>query len=270
LRGPIGDGIRVDAGIEIGSEISGRFDPMLAKVIAWGPDRRSALDRLAGALDATVVLGVVTNLRFLRWLVRQPVVLAGDVRTDTLDRIWPPDDWPDRAAIPAQAWAAAAAALLDRGANPSPWVGGWRLNGPRSVRLAAEGLTRTVSPAGGRPRAPDQVTVGETAYLDVAGRSVAFRLAPPPDVASAARSAMAHHPAGSHGPTEVIAPMPGAVVTVYRANGDAVEAGDAIVTLEAMKMEHVVTAPIAGRLTELRVRPADQVARGQVLAVVEP
>ena len=66
-----------------------------------GP-RRRALDRLAAALDGTVVLGVVTNLRFLRWLVRQPVVLDGDVRTDTLDRIWPPDDWAERTAIPAE------------------------------------------------------------------------------------------------------------------------------------------------------------------------
>ena len=83
---------------------------MLAKIIAWGPDRPSALDRLAAALDATVVLGVVTNLRFLRWLVRQPVVRDGDVRTDTLDRIWPPDDWIERTAIPSDAWVVAAAA----------------------------------------------------------------------------------------------------------------------------------------------------------------
>ena len=76
-RWPAGEGIRVDAGIELGSEIGGRFDPMLAKIIAWGPDRAAALERLAGALDRTVVLGVVTNLRFLRWLVRQPVVRAG-------------------------------------------------------------------------------------------------------------------------------------------------------------------------------------------------
>src|SRR4029079_6649496 len=100
LRWPGGDGIRVDAGIEAGSEIGGRFDPMLAKVVAWGPDRVTALDRLQAALDETVVLGVVTNLRFLRWLVRQPVVRTGEARTDTLDRIWPPDDWPQATAIP--------------------------------------------------------------------------------------------------------------------------------------------------------------------------
>ena len=94
LRWPAGDGVRVDAGISVGDEIGGRFDPMLAKIVAWGPDRATALRRLAGALDETLVLGLVTNLRFLRWLVRQPVVLEGQARTDTLDRIWPLHDAP--------------------------------------------------------------------------------------------------------------------------------------------------------------------------------
>ncbi|HEY6012523.1 MAG TPA: biotin/lipoyl-containing protein, partial [Candidatus Limnocylindrales bacterium] len=269
LRWPSGDGIRVDAGIELGTEIGGRFDPMLAKVIAWGADRPAALRRLAAALDGTVVLGVVTNLRFLRWLVRQPVVLAGDVRTDTLDRIWPPDDWAERAAIPAEAWAIAAGALAGPTSDADAWAGGWRLNAERSVRLEADGVVRSMAPAQGAATV-DRVVAGEVVHVDVAGRSVAFRLTPPPDVESAARAALAHHPLGELGPTEVIAPMPGAVVSVYHGLGDRLEAGDAIVTLEAMKMEHVVTAPIAGRLAELRVHPAEQVVRGQVLAIVEP
>ena len=66
---------------------------MLAKIVAHGRDRAEAFERLTDALDETVVLGWSTNLRFLRWLVRQPVVLDGEARTDTLDRIWPPDDW---------------------------------------------------------------------------------------------------------------------------------------------------------------------------------
>ena len=148
-------------------------------------------------------------------------------------------------------------------------AGGWRLNGSDSVRLEAEGHARSITPKAG-PVAADRVRSGDTVHVDVAGRSVAFRLAPPPDVDAAARSAMAQHPTGKLGPTEVVAPMPGAVVTIYRAAGDAVEVGDAIVTLEAMKMEHVVTAPISGRLAELRVRAADQVTRGEVLAIVEP
>ena len=138
LRWPAGEGIRVDAGIELGSEIGGRFDPMLAKIVAWGPDRAAALARLAGALDGTVVLGLVTNLRFLRWLVRQPVVLDGQARTDVLTRIWPPDTWTEMTEIPEEAWVAAAAELVADTDPGDPWAGGWRLNAPRSVRVASD------------------------------------------------------------------------------------------------------------------------------------
>ena len=144
LRWPAGEGIRVDAGIELGTEVGGRFDPMLAKIVAWGPDRAAALRRLAEALDATVVLGLVTNLRFLRWLVRQPVVLDGQARTDVLTRIWPPDTWAEMTAIPEAAWEAAAATLLADTDGDDPWAGGWRLNAARSVRIASDDVTRTV------------------------------------------------------------------------------------------------------------------------------
>ncbi len=272
LRWPIGDGIRVDAGIELGSEIGGRFDPMLAKIIAWGPDRPAAFERLTGALDRTLVLGVVTNLRFLRWLVRQPVVLAGDARTDVLTRIWPPDDWADETAIPAEAWSVAADALLATGDATDPWAGGWRLNAGRSVRLEAEGRTRIVDAGGGGSDRPAiaSVRVGDTVHLDLAGRSVAFRVAPPPDVDATARAAVAHGVAGAIGPVDVVAPMPGAVLAVHATAGASVAAGDPIVTLEAMKMEHAVVASIAGRVGEVLVTPADQVTRGQRLATIEP
>jgi acetyl-CoA/propionyl-CoA carboxylase biotin carboxyl carrier protein len=271
LRWPAGEGVRVDAGIEVGSEISGRFDPMLAKVIAWGPDRPAAFKRLSRALDETVVLGVVTNLRFLRWLVRQPVVLDGQARTDTLDRIWPPDDWQDRVRIPDIAWAAAARALVPSGmANLDPWGGGWRLNGAPTVRLEADGEARSVEldQIGATARI-ELARIGDIVHLDLAGRSTAFRLASPPDVDRAARAAVAHGGAAT-GPSQVAAPMPGAVVAIRAVAGQAVEIGDPIVTLEAMKMEHVVTAPIAGRVREVTVRLADQVSRGQALATVEP
>src|SRR6185295_1799113 len=91
LRWPSGEGVRVDAGIADGDEVTGRFDPMLAKIVAFGSDRREALARLTAALDETVVLGLTTNLRFLRWLVRQWAVTRGDARIDTLDAIWPAD-----------------------------------------------------------------------------------------------------------------------------------------------------------------------------------
>jgi acetyl-CoA/propionyl-CoA carboxylase biotin carboxyl carrier protein len=271
LRWPTGDGIRVDAGIELGSEIGGRFDPMLAKIIAWGPDRAAALERLGGALDRTLVLGVVTNLRFLRWLVRQPVVLAGEARTDVLTRIWPPDGWADATAIPTDAWSVAASALLGPDETADPWAGGWRLNAARSVRLAADGQTRLATAGNdAAATAMELIRVSDTVHLDLAGRSVAFRLAPPPDVDAAARAAVAHGVAGATGPVDVVAPMPGAVLAVHASVGDAVTPGDPVVTLEAMKMEHAVVATIAGHVGELLVAPADQVTRGQRLATIEP
>ncbi|HEV8402039.1 MAG TPA: biotin carboxylase N-terminal domain-containing protein [Candidatus Limnocylindrales bacterium] len=272
LRWPSGDGVRVDAGIGLGTDIGGRFDPMLAKIIAWGPDRAAALERLAGALDRTLVLGVVTNLRFLRWLVRQPVVLAGEARTDVLTRIWPPDHWAGSTAIPDDAWSEAARALLATAETTDPWAGGWRLNAARSVRLETEGQHRLVAadPAPGGSEVDELVRVGDTVHLDLAGRSVAFRLAPAPDVDAAARASVAHGVSGTIGPVDVVAPMPGAVLAVHAAIGDAVVPGDPIVTLEAMKMEHAVVATIAGHLGELLVAPSDQVTRGQRLATIEP
>ncbi len=269
LRWPAGPGIRVDAGIELGTGIGSRFDPMLAKVIAWGPDRATALQRLTAALDETLVLGVVTNLRFLRWLVRQPVVLDGEARTDTLDRIWPPDDWLDRTRTPDDAWGLAAAALAEhREGTGAAWAGGWRLNGPPVMRLETEGETRTVTVT--TPDTPmASVVVGDVVHVDLAGRSTPFRLAPPPDVDRAARAAMAHGPAAGGGPSQVVSPMPGAVLAVHVAPGQAVGLDDPVVTIEAMKMEHMVAATAAGRVGEVLVRVADQVTRGQVLAVIE-
>ena len=265
LRWPGGPGIRVDAGVSRGDEVTGRFDPMLAKVIAHGSTRDEALDRLTAALDETVVLGLTTNLRFLRWLVRQPVVRNGEARIDTLDRIWPPDDWAVRTALPTEAWAAAAA-TLHPGAGEDPWRGGWRLNAPTSVRLEAGEEQRTVAVPTTSDPSTAVLRVGETAHVDVAGLSVAFQVASPPDVERAARAAASH----AGGPIDLVAPMPGSVLTVHAAAGAAVAAGDPVVTLEAMKMEHAVVAPIDGHLTDLRVGTGEQVARGQVLGIVEP
>ena len=114
---------------------------------------------------------------------------------------------------------------------------------------------------------PEVVLRDGVAHVDVAGRSIGFRLAPAPDVDRAARAAASH--AGS-GPVEIVAPMPGSILAVHATVGQAVEGTEAIATLEAMKMEHAVPTPIAGTIAELRVRPGDQVGRGDVLAIVEP
>jgi acetyl/propionyl-CoA carboxylase alpha subunit len=261
VRWPEGPGIRVDAGIERGDEIGGRFDPMLAKIIASGASRAEAYDRLAAALDGTTVLGVVTNLRFLRWVVRQDVVRDGEVRIDTLGRIWPPDDWTARTAIPGDLWRAAAASLSER--DGDPWSGGWRLNAGAAVRLVAEGVERTVVP-GSVAAPPTWVADGEAVHVDWLGRSIGFRLAPAPAVDAVRRPSAA----GAAGSSEVRSPMPGAVLATHAAVGASVDVGAPLVTVEAMKMEHVVPSPAMGTLVELVVAAGDQVAKGQVVAVV--
>src|SRR5439155_14182968 len=145
------------------------------------------------------------------------------------------------------------------------------------VRLATDAADRTVTlalPAPGRAvqTVPAIAVAGdgdvEVAHVDVAGRSVPIRLAAAPDIDRAARAAASAHHGG--GPVEIVAPMPGAILAVHAAVGQAVDATDPIVTLEAMKMEHAVPASIGGRVAEVRARAGDQVARGDVLAVVEP
>ncbi len=271
LRWPTGDGVRVDAGIEPGSVVGGRFDPMLAKIVAHGRDRDGALARLRVALDGTVVLGLTTNLRFLRRLVRHPAVVAGDARIDTLERTWPSTDrgmsgdpdGPD--GPPDLAWTAAALLLADLAPG-----GGWRLNARPRFRLGADdGSERTVvltdPDPGGRPGPAAVRDAAGVVHVDVDGRSVGFRIAPPPDVDRAVRSAASHHAGGIQ---EVTAPMPGSVIAVHVAPGVLVQPGDPLVTLEAMKMEHVVTAPGPGTVRLLPVRSGEQVRRGQLLVVL--
>jgi acetyl-CoA/propionyl-CoA carboxylase biotin carboxyl carrier protein len=259
LRWPTGDGVRVDAGVELGTEIGGRFDPMLAKIVGHGPDRPTALARLTGALDDTVVLGLTTNLRFLRWLVRRPEVIDGEARIDTLDRIWTNVLADRRLEIPDAAWQTAARLLGG---------GGWRLNAQPWIRLAAEETERDVTVERAAAASGEQaVRADGVVHVDVGGRSVAIRPAPPPDVDRAARAAAAHAHGG--GPADVVAPMPGSVLAVHVAVDDTVEAGDPIATLEAMKMEHVVVATGPGRVAEVAVKPGDQVSRGETLATIE-
>jgi acetyl/propionyl-CoA carboxylase alpha subunit len=132
--------IRVDAGVEEGDEVAGSYDPMIAKLIAHGADRTEALDRLATALDETVVEGVTTNLPFLRWLVAHPAFRDADLSTDFLTR-FPPLS-PPPVAAPA-----------------GPWDAGWRLNLPAASTLAplhVEAAARARGAAGldGRVTAP--------------------------------------------------------------------------------------------------------------------
>ncbi len=276
--GPVGAaGIRVDAGIEAGDAVGGRFDPLLAKVIAHGPDRETALARLSAALDATEVLGLPTNLAFLRRLVQVPAMVEGRARTTTLGSDPDAIDAAGARTLDDAAWLSAARRLGGRDRREQrdsheEWGGGWRLNGPARLRLVAdaggEPVRRTIElPARIEDEEPGRAVGagdGDTAFLSVDGRSVAFRLEAPPDLA--AGDARAASGGGDAHGSDLLAPMPGVVVGVHVRPGDAVTAGDRVATLEAMKMEHTVTAPRDGHVEEIAVHQGEQVERGQVVA----
>jgi acetyl-CoA/propionyl-CoA carboxylase biotin carboxyl carrier protein len=222
LRWPVGDGIRVDAGIAHGDDVGGRFDPMLAKIVAWGPDRPAAFERLTRALDDALVLGLVTNLRFLRWLVREPVVLAGEARTDTLDRIWPPDDWaarriPEAAGCRGDPDRRTPAADRPNGTGRAGGSVGGRLASPPSIRIGSRrgahgrGVARVGGDSeGAAPASMAFVRVGDTVHVDRRPeRRVPARPRPDVDAAEPSRRA-SWRGRRPHVTAELVSPMPGA------------------------------------------------------------
>jgi acetyl-CoA/propionyl-CoA carboxylase biotin carboxyl carrier protein len=248
--------VRVDAGISPGDLITDRYDPLLGKVIVHAPTRAAALERVREALSQTRLLGVRTNLRFLRWLVDQPAFATGEMRTDTLTKLV----LPGPITAPEAAWRAAARLLVS--GDGGPWTGAWRLNAPASVRLVHAAEERTTTPADEGSEGPAAVREGDAAHVEVEGQSLEFRFASPPAVEEAVRHARAE------GTASLVAPMPGRVLTVRHRAGERVAAHDAVVVIEAMKMEHAVSAPLSGTVTAVHVRVGDQVQRGDLLAEV--
>jgi acetyl-CoA/propionyl-CoA carboxylase biotin carboxyl carrier protein len=252
--------VRVDTGLRVGDMVSDRYDPLLAKIIVHGASRPRALSRMREALAATRLLGVTTNLRYLRWLFASEPMRDGEIRTDTLAALGVPDP----PALTPAAWQRAAAALAAQ-AGDDPWHGGWRLNEPPSVRLRSGDEERGVA---FKPSAdaeePAAVVDSDAAHVDVEGRSVAFRLAPPPTVEEAVR----HATGSGDDHATLTAPMPGRVIAVRARAGAAVASGAPVVVIEAMKMEHAVASPIDGTVTRLLVGEGQQVQRGDVLAEV--
>jgi acetyl-CoA/propionyl-CoA carboxylase biotin carboxyl carrier protein len=251
--------VRIDTGVAQGDVIGDRYDPMLAKIIAHGPTRGAALERLHAALDETTVLGVRTNLRFLRWLLARLEMRDGEMRTDTIAALelpGPPVPGPEH-------WQAAAHLATDGSADP--WADGWRLNGP-AIRRLRHGEEGRAVPVVGPPPPIAAVRDGLTIHVDVTGQSVEFTVAQPPTVESAA----AHAAAGAEGAAVLIAPMPGRVIAVRAREGQSVAAGEVVAVIEAMKMEHAVAAPIDGTVERVMVAEGDQVERGAVVAELGP
>ncbi|MEU0100530.1 acetyl-CoA carboxylase biotin carboxylase subunit [Streptomyces sp. NPDC006267] len=282
LREPQGGGVRTDSGLSEGVPVGSLYDPMLSKVIAYGPDRATALRKLRAALADTVILGVPTNAGFLRRLLAHPDVVSGNLDTGLVEREAEglvPDGVPD------EVYAAAAAVRLDALA-PTPDAGGWtdpfsvpsgwRTGGvpaPLVFPLRVPGADPvTCGAPASATVTPDRVTVeldGTVGHFhrsgDWLGRDGDTWHVQDHDPVEASLSG-----AGRSGADTLAAPMPGTVTVVKVAVGDEVEAGQSLLVVEAMKMEHVISAPHAGTVTELDVTAGATVAMDQVLAVVAP
>ncbi|BCM67086.1 MULTISPECIES: acetyl/propionyl/methylcrotonyl-CoA carboxylase subunit alpha [Streptomyces] len=278
LREPEGDGIRTDSGLSEGTEVGSLYDPMLSKVIAYGPDRETALRRLRSALAETVTLGVPTNAGFLRRLLAHPAVVAGELDTGLVERVV---DELVPTKVPEEVYEAAAAvrleALRPRGegwTDPFSVPSGWRLGGtpkPPAFHLRVQDPV-TYTPRGTHTVTDDRVSVTLDGVRhtfhragDWVGRDGDAWQVRDHDPVAASLSGAAHAGADS-----LTAPMPGTVTVVKVAVGDEVSAGQSLLVVEAMKMEHVISAPHAGTVAELDVSPGSTVAMDQVLAVIAP
>ncbi|MEV7196393.1 acetyl/propionyl/methylcrotonyl-CoA carboxylase subunit alpha [Streptomyces sp. NPDC093510] len=281
LHEPRGDGVRTDSGLSEGTEVGSLYDPMLSKVIAFGPDRATALRKLRAALADTVTLGVPTNAGFLRRLLAHPSVVAGELDTGLVEREAEglvPDGVPDEVYEAAAAVREAALEPVGGGwTDPFSVPSGWRLGStPKPVThwLKAAGL----EPVTHRLRGTDRTVTPDRVHVTLDGVRHTFRRAgdwlgrdgdawhvQDHDPVAASLTGAAHA-----GADALTAPMPGTVTVVKVSPGDVVSAGQSLLVVEAMKMEHVISAPHAGTVTELDVTPGTTVAMDQVLAVVAP
>jgi len=289
-------GLRLDSGVEDGSVIAIHYDPMLAKVISWAPTRHQAAHALAGALARSEIHGVITNRDLLVNVLRHEAFLAGDTDTAFFDRHDLGVLARPLADERAEALSALAAALATDAANRAratalPGIpSGWRnvVSQPQWLDLhsatGAHHVTYRITRDGLRADGHEDVRLIAHAptevVLDVAGVRRAFRVARYDGSASeihvdSALGSVAFtvperfpDPSEQVAPGSLLAPMPGSVVRIAVAQGDTVTAGQPILWLEAMKMQHQINAPADGVVAELPVHEGQQVEVGTVLAVV--
>ncbi|WP_062984040.1 acetyl/propionyl/methylcrotonyl-CoA carboxylase subunit alpha [Nocardia anaemiae] len=290
LSEPEGAGVRVDSGLRIGTVVGSDYDPMLSKVIVHAADRHTALAKLDRALSDTVLLGVTSNIEFLRFLLADQDVAAGKLDTGLLDRRV--GDFRPAVVGDAEFIAAAAYHWLRRwpAAASDPWdiPSGWRIGtpAPTTIRLASGDRTEHVYLTGSPNAAEVHLNSSESVSLTVDftdGRLVLtleglrreYRVAEhegqlwvagPSGVAVLREVAEVNVRGGAEhvGDAEIRSPMPGSVIAVPVANGATVAVGAPVVVVEAMKMEHTLTAPVAGTV-EVLVEPGAQVRLDQPL-----
>ncbi|CAN5277456.1 acetyl/propionyl/methylcrotonyl-CoA carboxylase subunit alpha [soil metagenome] len=250
-RFDIGPGCRIDTGVARGAIIPPFYDPMIAKVIAWGPDRDAARRRLAETLEQTAIWPVRTNTAFLVKALRHPAFADARIDTGLIERegdALMPETHPSPAAL-----TRVARALL----YPSP-ARGFRLNAP--ARLEATFLLDAQ---------PVRVEFGATPPEDGGGRQDDVLIAEAGQVWQLSAWRADGGGAGSASDGAIISPMPGRIIAVSVSAGERVVKGQKLLTLEAMKMEHSLVAPFDGVLTELNAADGAQVSEGMLLARVE-
>ncbi|HRO58661.1 MAG TPA: 3-methylcrotonyl-CoA carboxylase, partial [Burkholderiaceae bacterium] len=297
--------VRIDTGVEQGDEITPHYDPMIAKLIVWGDDRRQALARMRQALAQYRIVGVSNNVDFLARLVANPSFANADLDTGLIEReqalLFPPTD-----EVPEDIWLLAALAELlrerrlaekraARAADPdSPWrrLDGWRIagcservimlrRGETLQEIRAEVVGDRYRLGIGERSVPARGTLGADSELQahIDGRRLRAAV-----VASGERRQVFH--AGRTWALSLVdrlyvggegddvdgglrAPMPGKVVALIAAPGATVEKGAPLLVLEAMKMEHTISAPCKGVVKSFHFAPGDQVSDGADLVDFE-
>jgi 3-methylcrotonyl-CoA carboxylase alpha subunit len=291
-------GIRVDTGVRAGDEVTPFYDPMIAKIVAHGPDRSRALDLLARALEATEVEGPSTNLAFLQRIVRAEPYRRLAIDTGWLDRegalLASAEDLPSALDAALAALAVIAdrkeRALAKRGAaggDPaSPWhdLSGWQLNAPamQTVRfrgrepvLIVTGRSHVELGVGDRRWTAHHGCVDGVCWVEIDGHRTSYRASVSGGTVSMVRDGrrlrlLLEADEAAVGSAEadealIAAPMPGKVMRLLVAEGDRVARGETLAILEAMKMEHRLAAPHDGRVSALHVVEGEQIQEGKVL-----
>ena len=295
-RPPSGPGIRVDHGLNARQAVGPYYDPLLAKIIAHGATREEARRRLIQALEDTTALGIATNRGFLVDCLRHSEFAAGKATTEFIARHFakPATPAPDAAALALAAALWFEASARRHGHDPArTWSSSGALTWPLKLEAGGKTVARSVTvlgprryriEGGDRPCELSLATAGDdgavrfnfdaqerSAEFAFAGDTLHFKLGP---LDLAVRETLYAPPAsaGAAGgsDTELRAPMNGKVVAVLVTEGDAVEKGQRLVVVEAMKMQHEMTAQAAGRITRLAVKPGDQVATRQLLVELKP